>query len=122
MRKKILVYKKDRMERRRILLPLYYSRGKQVCTTVTATYFKISQAEVQLEYGNHSRPAIIEITKQRQLSQIGNDKVLSTDILQWGKTSMHNDNVILPHDKSSHRATGLRQPLQAVNNRDMEKG
>lgn len=48
----------------KFLVPIYYSGEKQVCTTITSSYHMISQATVQLAYGNHSKPSIIEIWKR----------------------------------------------------------
>lgn len=59
------------MRRKRTLLPFYFDRGGQVCTTITSAYFKLSQANVQIAYGSHSKPAVIEIGKKNGILQTG---------------------------------------------------
>lgn len=51
------------MEKEKVLVPIYYCNGKKICTTITASICMVSQGNVQLAYGNHSKPTIIEIRK-----------------------------------------------------------
>lgn len=56
----------SRMKRRNVAVPLFWHGNVKICTTITASYHCISIANVKLKYGNHSRPAVIQVMKRSE--------------------------------------------------------
>ena len=57
----------DHRNAEEFIVPVFHDsrNGRKISTPITATYQRLSSANVRISYGNHSRPCVIRILRRK---------------------------------------------------------